>query len=359
MKRIIAVVLVLVLLFTLFGACAVKTAEKTEKEETEETQSSKSKDKTKDKDKNKDKDEDEDKGESSGKSGKSGGLGSLFGKKVETTPATPAESSETAAKPAETEEPAKTEEPETEEPEKPAEETPVQPAEPDNTDSAVIKIGYDRDYPPYTYEENGVAKGFDIDLAKAVCEAAGLTPEFVPMDWEEKEDLLKDGSIDCVWSAFSSGYGDDAIYIESVDYYNDCTVLITAAGSGIQDRADISSVAVLDGEKTEYYARDYWSDVRVFAEDEYDELCQALMSGEVDAVAVLFRTAVAMYGEYYDELFIFDDYLNEQYYCVAFYITETGLREKIDQGLFEVLASFEAFSIACEYDLENGLIYYD
>ncbi len=171
--------------------------------------------------------------------------------------------------------------------------------------------------------------------------------------------MLAVGDIDCVWSAFPAGYGDDALYIESVDYYNDSTVLITAAGSGIQDQADISSVAVLNGEKTEHLAGEHWSDVRVFAENEYDELCQALMSGEVDAVVVLFRTAVAMYGEYGEDIFIFDDYLYEQYYCVAFYIDNTELREKIDQGLLEVLAGSEAFSIAYEYDLENGLIYYD
>jgi|GEM_PF-3956616 len=354
MKRLLAFALVLVLLFTLLGACTIKTAEKSEKEETEETQSSKTKDKDKNETDKKDKDEEEsEETESSAKSGKSG-LGSLFGKKEETeTSNEPAEQDPAEQTPAEQAKP--DEEPQAE-PEKPEE--PEKPAEPEHADS-VIRIGYDEDYPPFTYTENGEAAGFDVDLAKAVCEKVGLTPEFVPMPWENKEVMLAVGDIDCVWSAFPAGYGDDALYIESVDYYNDSTVLITAAGSGIQDQADISSVAVLNGEKTEHLAGEHWSDVRVFAENEYDELCQALMSGEVDAVAVLFRTAVAMYGEYYDELYIFDDFLYEQYYCVAFYIDNTELREKIDQGLQEVLAGFEAFSIAYEYDLENGLIYYD
>ena len=49
----------------------------------------------------------------------------------------------------------------------------------------VVRIGTEGAYPPFNYiDENGDLQGFDVDIAKALCDAAGFTCEFVVHDWD-------------------------------------------------------------------------------------------------------------------------------------------------------------------------------
>lgn len=56
--------------------------------------------------------------------------------------------------------------------------------------------------------------GFDTEMAEAVCEKLGVTPNFVVIDWEKKIIELKSNNIDCIWNGLS--ILDDLK--ESIDY---------------------------------------------------------------------------------------------------------------------------------------------
>ncbi len=67
----------------------------------------------------------------------------------------------------------------------------------------VIKVGSDR-YPPYNYfNEDGVATGIDVDLAREAFGRMGYQVEIVNIDWEKKTELVDSGEIDCIWGCFS------------------------------------------------------------------------------------------------------------------------------------------------------------
>ena len=69
-------------------------------------------------------------------------------------------------------------------------------------------IGYTV-FAPIAYTEADVFKGFDIDLAKAVVAylnetySAEIVIEFQVIDWNSKETLLENGSIDLVWNGMT------------------------------------------------------------------------------------------------------------------------------------------------------------
>ncbi len=67
----------------------------------------------------------------------------------------------------------------------------------------VIKVGSDS-YPPYNYlDEDGVATGIDVDLAKEAFKRMGYETEFTYIDWEQKKELVESGEIDCIMGCFS------------------------------------------------------------------------------------------------------------------------------------------------------------
>ena len=68
--------------------------------------------------------------------------------------------------------------------------------------SGKLVIGYTI-FAPIAYEENNELIGFDIDLAKAVCEKLGLTPEFQIINWGTKVFELNSKSIDVIWNGMT------------------------------------------------------------------------------------------------------------------------------------------------------------
>lgn len=70
-------------------------------------------------------------------------------------------------------------------------------------DLPVIKIGIDIKTPFVYVGTDGDYTGIDADIAREACKRAGLRPEFVRIDWNERDDLLAKGEIDCIWCGYS------------------------------------------------------------------------------------------------------------------------------------------------------------
>ena len=52
-------------------------------------------------------------------------------------------------------------------------------------DGHLVRIGTEGAYPPFNYiDDNGELQGFDVEIANALCDAAGFECEFVVQDWD-------------------------------------------------------------------------------------------------------------------------------------------------------------------------------
>jgi polar amino acid transport system substrate-binding protein len=155
-----------------------------------------------------------------------------------------------------------------------------------------LKIGIDDNYEPYTYvDENGDYTGLDIELAKEACREMGRNPVFVAIKWDNKNDYLENGTIDCIWSCFSMDGREDE-YDWAGPYMYSRQVVAVRSDSEIKTLADMKgkTVAVMSSTKPESIflerENDKIPDVKnVYCMADMDLVFTALKLNYVDAAA--------------------------------------------------------------------------
>ena len=104
-------------------------------------------------------------------------------------------------------------------------------------------VGFDADFPPYGYKDCAEYKGFDLDLARAVCEKRGWTFVANPINWDAKDMELNSGAIDCIWNGFTMQGREDA-YTWSRAYVDNSQVVLVKKGSSIRTLKDLAGKTV-------------------------------------------------------------------------------------------------------------------
>lgn len=112
-------------------------------------------------------------------------------------------------------------------------------------DAGELVLGLDDAFPPMGYrnEKNEIV-GFDIDLAKEVTKRMGVTLKLQPIDWSQKFNELKAGTIDCIWN----GYSIDAERLEKTNitdpYMKNRQVVVVLADSPVKTLAELAGKTV-------------------------------------------------------------------------------------------------------------------
>ena len=110
-------------------------------------------------------------------------------------------------------------------------------------DLPVLKIGV-TDNDPYVYiDTTGDYAGIDIDIAREACKRAGIKPQFIDISWNDRDRLLKNGDIDCLWCDYSPCYRED-------DYYWTEPYLTVTVSVAAKKASGIKCLANLDESKT-------------------------------------------------------------------------------------------------------------
>ncbi len=156
---------------------------------------------------------------------------------------------------------------------------------PNNTEyEKTIVVGVD-DFSPYSYkDENGKYKGIDVELAKLAFHKLGYGVTFKRIVWEDKNENLDEGVIDCIWSCFSMNDRED-LYQWAGPYLHSDQVVAVKKESGIQTLADLSDKRV--GVQTSTKAEAAFLNLEVkelLCFSQTNEVFSALSKNYVDAI---------------------------------------------------------------------------
>ena len=224
-------------------------------------------------------------------------------------------------------------------------------------------VGFDAEYPPYGYmDEDGEYTGFDLELAKAVCDMEGWTLEKKPINWDSKDMELNSGAIDCIWNGFTmNGREDD--YTWSVPYVDNSQVIVIPEDSDIADLAGLAGKTVgvqaasaaldllqseEDGGQKEL--ADTFGALNEFAD--YNTAFTELQAGALDALAIDIGVAKYQLNSRGKGFKILDETLNTEQYAIGFKkgndelcdIVNADLQKLADDGTVADLA--EKYEIA-------------
>jgi polar amino acid transport system substrate-binding protein len=188
-----------------------------------------------------------------------------------------------------------------------------------------LLVGFDADFPPFSFvDDEGRQAGFDYELAGAVCAAQGW--EFVPvfMSWDEKDDLLDSGQIDCIWSCFSITSREND-YAWSVPYLDNQFVVVTRDALPIRKLADLADRRVCVQSSTSLaniLVGEYAGLTATFSElclmDDNETAMLYLTAGKTDACVLDLAAAGYFLSRYDGQLRLLSDVLSNDQCGVAF-----------------------------------------
>jgi len=226
-------------------------------------------------------------------------------------------------------------------------------------------VGFDADFPPYGFKEGSEYKGFDLDLARAVCEKKGWTFVANPINWDAKDMELNSGSIDCIWNGFTM-QGREDNYTWTAPYVDNSQVVLVKKGSSIKSLKDLAGKNVgvqadtpvqkalsPNGDK-EAIGKTF---KKLVVSPNYNQAVNELAAGAVDAVAMDVGVARRKIADLPGKFEILKEIVMTETYGVGFKKGNVALKAQVEDVMRQLADDGTMKVLAGKYGIdENALI---
>ncbi len=204
-------------------------------------------------------------------------------------------------------------------------------------------LGLDDAFPPMGFkDESQETVGFDIDVAREVCERMGVKLVIQPISWDAKELELSTKNIDCIWNGMTYNKERAESMTLSIPYMKNTQVAVVLASSSVNTLADLAgmTVAIQNGstasdaiDANEAFKNSLKDLVKV--EDNVQALLDLKVSGS-DAV-VMDEVVARYYTEKEPGTYkILDETLADEDYVVGFRKGDESLCGEVEKHLKEM-----------------------
>lgn len=232
-------------------------------------------------------------------------------------------------------------------------------------DVKVLKLGFDAEYPPYGYldAETNTYVGFDLELAKAVCDELGWKLELVPIDWKAKDMALESGDINCIWSGFTingrekdyewtQAYSDSSIVV-MVKNSKGISKLSDLAGKVVSVQADSSGESALKEDTYQSLVASFKDGKYVTCKD-YTTAFTDLETEAIDALVIDVGVANRLLKDGYS---ILEEKLASEQYGIGFKKGDTETCRAVDEALTKLAKTSTVVSdLAAKYGISDSII---
>src|SRR5690625_543633 len=217
----------------------------------------------------------------------------------------------------------------------------------------VVRIGTEGAYPPFNFiDADGNPAGFDIDIAEALCDAAGFQCEFVVQDWDGIIPGLLARRYDAIIASMSITDERKQVVDFTNKYYATPAKFVKARDRDIEIPEDFAeanealagmAIGVQRATIHENFLRDNFpdADLRVYASQ--DEANLDLVNGRLDLVmadSVVLTGGLLEQEEGADYHFVGPDYFEEEWHGEGIGIAvrkgEDDLREAFNDAIEQI-----------------------
>ena len=226
-------------------------------------------------------------------------------------------------------------------------------------------VGFDADFPPYGFKAGAEHKGFELDLARAVCKAKGWTFVANPVNWDSKDMELNSGTIDCIWNGFTM-QGREKGYTWTAPYVDNSQVVLVKKDAPIKKLADLAGKKIgvqtdtpvmkalqEGGDKYESLGKTF---AKLVVEPNYNQIVNELDMGAVDAAVIDVGVARKKMTDLPGKFEILPEIVMTETYGIGFKLGNEALRDQVEAELRKLFADGTAAKIAAEYKIEPAAL---
>lgn len=142
--------------------------------------------------------------------------------------------------------------------------------------SETLRFGMDLNYPPFSWQDaSGAPRGFDADLAYALCRDMQVECRIVPQDWDGLSKALYLNKFDAILSSMQITEERMKTLDFTHKYYHLSSRIVALLGTKVSKTAfSGQTIGVLRGSTQARFAHDYWG-ARGATVRDYDKIQQA------------------------------------------------------------------------------------
>lgn len=217
----------------------------------------------------------------------------------------------------------------------------------------VLIIGYDVNFPPLAFEDDtGTLVGYDVELAKEVSSRIGVQLKAIPIDWDDKDNELENGTIDCVWSGYTITEPRKKAHSLTFPYLTNEQVLIVRKTGAVQSYDDLKGRVI--GYRSSSSSEVAVDDNASFKNMLGDIITYKTTQGALNDLKVGVIDAMVMdsvFAYYYttktsEPFAVITTPLNSEEYAICFRKNEPELRDEVEKILLQMASdgTIEAIS---------------
>lgn len=207
-------------------------------------------------------------------------------------------------------------------------------------DIETYRVAGDIQFPPYEFlDVDGVYKGFNVDLLKAISLVTGIEFQFIPMKWEDAFHSIERGQADIIQGMKESDERREKFSFTDSLLMNSQSVFVMDSNYSIGDISDLVGMTVsIQKEDIIYFELSRIKDIKIIQHDTMEEAVAALVGQQVDAMVGNTLTVNYICNErgWIDQVKIVGETLNEQKYSMAVSKDNPVLLKKLNEGLNEI-----------------------